>query len=401
MKRITLSIVVAIITFALALSATSIWNVESNPPPNAPPTNPPPNGQDTGGKAALEMVFVLDTTGSMGGLIEGAKQRIWSIVNDVMQASSRPAVRVGLVAYRDRGDDYVTKVLPLTNDLDQVYSTLMDYQAAGGGDGPENVRRALADAVHQSKWSKDNGVARIIFLVGDAPPHDDYADEPSTMKTAAEAVRLGMTINTIQCGSVEGTQQAWQLIAQRAEGKYFSIAQDGGVQAITTPYDRSLSELGSKIGASFVAYGGGAGAAGAASRAHSAEAQAKLEHKIAASAPPQASADRAKNKAINKDAYAGDLLQAIENGSVKLDSIKEEDLPDDLQKLSAEARKQEIEKRIAERKKLRNEILTLSKQRDEFIAAERKKSAAGKQGSFDVAVGAALREQLERKGIKW
>jgi hypothetical protein len=129
--------------------------------------------------------------------------------------------------------------------------------------------------------------------------------------------------------------------------------------------------------------------------------QAKLEHKFAASAPVSASADRAKNKAINKDAYAGDLLQAIENGSVKLDSIKQEDLPDDLQKLSAEARKQEIEKRIAERQKLRNEILTLSKQRDEFIAAERKKNAAGKQGSFDVAVSAALKEQLERKGIKW
>ena len=83
-------------------------------------------------KPRIEVCFVLDTTGSMGGLIEGAKQRIWGIVNEVMQSSAHPAVRIGLVAYRDRGDEYVTKVLPLTNDLDKVYSTLMDYQAGGG-----------------------------------------------------------------------------------------------------------------------------------------------------------------------------------------------------------------------------------------------------------------------------
>ncbi|HUR99213.1 MAG TPA: VWA domain-containing protein, partial [Pyrinomonadaceae bacterium] len=86
----------------------------------------------------LEMVFVLDTTGSMGGLIDGAKQRIWGIINDVMQKPSKPRVRVGLVAYRDNGDEYVTKLLPITEDLDKVYTTLMDYRADGGGDTPEN-----------------------------------------------------------------------------------------------------------------------------------------------------------------------------------------------------------------------------------------------------------------------
>src|SRR5262245_34192003 len=79
-------------------------------------------------KKTLEMVFALDTTGSMGGLIEGAKQRIWGIVNEVMQSESRPNVRIGLVAYRDRGDRYVTEVFPVTDNLDAVYTTLMDYR---------------------------------------------------------------------------------------------------------------------------------------------------------------------------------------------------------------------------------------------------------------------------------
>lgn len=73
------------------------------------------------------------------------------------------------------------------------------------------------------------------------------------------------------------------------------------------------------------------------------------------------------NKAINKDAYTGDLLQSIENESVKLDAVRDEGLPDDLRKLSPAERQKEVEKRLAERKKIRDEILNLSKQRDVFI----------------------------------
>ena len=111
----------------------------------------------------LEIVFVLDTTGSMQGLIDGAKQRIWGIINDVMQKPSKPRVRVGLVAYRDNGDEYVTKLLAITEDLDKVYTTLMDYRADGGGDTPENVRKALAD-VRNGGWATSrNGLAQIVY----------------------------------------------------------------------------------------------------------------------------------------------------------------------------------------------------------------------------------------------
>jgi hypothetical protein len=106
------------------------------------------------------------------------------------------------------------------------------------------------------------------------------------------------------------------------------------------------------------------------------------------------------NKALNKKAYANDLLQSIENESVKLDSVKDEDLPDEVRKLSPEARKTEINKRLEARQKLRAEIVSLSKQRDAHLAAERKKRAAGKQGGFDAAVFSALKEQMARKGIK-
>ncbi|HXG64836.1 MAG TPA: VWA domain-containing protein [Blastocatellia bacterium] len=394
MQRRFLSFFIALLTFTVGVGATyALLPRAHSAPPSPAPVDP---GQTpTVGAATLEMVFVLDTTGSMSGLLEGAKQRIWGIVNDVMQSSSRPAVRIGLVAYRDRGDEYETKVLPLTNNLDEVYSTLMDYQAGGGGDGPENVRRALADGVREAGWSpRSPGVAQIIFLVGDAPPHDDYANEPDTVLTAGEAARAGMVVNTIQCGSLPGTKAAWEKIALNGQGQYFAIAQDGGVQAISTPYDKPLAELGAKIGGTYLAYGGSA-----SNRAEAEEKQKNLEMKFTGGASVSAAADRAVNKAVNAEAYASDLLQEIENGKVNLETLKDEYLPDDLRKLDPAARKQEVEKRLAERRKLRAEILQLSKKRDDYLAAERKQQA-GKRGGFDAAVAAALREQLQRRGIK-
>ncbi|MDT7777562.1 MAG: hypothetical protein QOC99_74 [Acidobacteriota bacterium] len=395
MRRLFFRITTALLTFSMGLGvAFALGRTLTNEP--TPPTPP----QVSKGKKTLEMVFVLDTTGSMGGLIDGAKQRIWGIVNEVMQTPAKPSVRVGLVAYRDHGDQYVTQVLPLTNDLDKVYTTLMEYHADGGGDGPEDVRQALSDGVRKAGWSKaSSDTAQIVFLVGDAPPHDDYLQEPDTLATTAEAVRNGMVVNTIQCGAEEQTRMVWQRIASRGEGQFFAIAQDGGVQTVASPYDARLSELGNRLGSTYLAYGGGGGAEGESFRNDAKARQVRTESSVAGAAPVAAQADRAVNKALNKDAYVGDLLQSIENGSVKLDAVKKEDLPDDLQKLTPAERTKEVERRLAERQKIRDEIVTLNRQRDEYIAVERKKQSGGQTG-FDAAVASALREQLARKGIK-
>jgi Mg-chelatase subunit ChlD len=394
MERGSIRLAALLLAFSVGITAASIFDfrpahmAEGPPEINEPEANPPVVTSD----ASLEMVFVIDTTGSMGGLIEGAKQKVWSIVNDVQQRPSRPSVKVGLVAYRDRGDDYVTQVTPLTDDLDKVYSILMDLEAAGGGDGPENVRAALADGLGKANWSQTRtGLAQIIFLVGDAPPHD-YQNEPDVLATAREAVNNQIMINTIQCGSQAETTPIWQQIAQYGKGKYFAIAQDGGVETIDTPYDKDLAELGRKIGTTYLAYGD------ASTRARNADELAAIESKISRSASNTAMADRSLNKAMNKDAYRGDLIQDLENGRIKLGDVKNEALPEDLLRLSGPDREREITRRLAERKMLKKQVLELAKKRDAFIAEQRKKST--KPGGFDSAVAAALNEQLQRRGIR-
>src|SRR4051812_306850 len=125
----------------------------------------------------VEVVFCLDTTGSMTGLIDGAKAKIWAICNQIAGGKPTPDLKVGLVAYRDKGDAYVTKVFDLTDDLDSVHANLKTFVADGGGDFPEHVNQALFDSVNKVKWSKDSKTLRIIFLVGDAPPHMDYPED--------------------------------------------------------------------------------------------------------------------------------------------------------------------------------------------------------------------------------
>jgi Mg-chelatase subunit ChlD len=153
----------------------------------------------------IEVSFVLDTTGSMGQLIGGAKQKIWTIARQVVAGRPTPAIKLGLIGFRDRGDQYVTKVFDLSDDLDAVYGHLMEFQVGGGGDTPESVNQALNEAVTKISWSKDPNTLKLIFLVGDAPPHMDYPDDVKYPETVRLARESGIVVIAIQCGTYAAT----------------------------------------------------------------------------------------------------------------------------------------------------------------------------------------------------
>src|SRR5581483_919524 len=181
------------------------------------------------GRPNVEVVFAIDTTGSMGGLIEAAKQKVWSIANEVAKGKPAPRIKLGLVAYRDRGDSYVTQVFDLSENLDKVYKDLLAFKADGGGDFPEHVLKALDDSAEKISWSSDPKTLKMLYLVGDAPPHTEYGDTPPMDKILQKRVKKGVIINAIQCGREPQTTEAWQKIARLGEGKFLAIAQDGGV----------------------------------------------------------------------------------------------------------------------------------------------------------------------------
>jgi Mg-chelatase subunit ChlD len=229
----------------------------------------------------IEVAFVLDTTGSMSGLLEGAKRKIWSIVNQMADGTPRPEIRVGLVGYRDRGDVYVTRRFDLTSDIDSIYGHLVTLQAGGGGDTPESVNQALHEATRDLSWSDSQNVYKVIFLVGDAPPHTDYQGDVSFQQSLAIARDRGIAVNTIQCGEMATTTTVWKQIAQLGLGEYAAISQNGGMLALDTPMDSQLAELNRALGETALAYG---------SDADQREMHDKLE--AAASAPIDATSAR-------------------------------------------------------------------------------------------------------------
>jgi hypothetical protein len=140
------------------------------------------------------------------------------------------------------------KSFPMTDDIDAIYAHLYGLEAAGGGDTPESVNEALAEAIEKMSWSQDRSVLKIIFLVGDAPPHMDYADGPKYPELCRAAAKKDLIINTVQCGSMAETTPIWQEIAKLSEGSYAAIAQSGNMAVVATPMDEKLAELNRRMG---------------------------------------------------------------------------------------------------------------------------------------------------------
>lgn len=347
---------------------------------------------------AVEVVFVLDTTGSMGGLIAAAKEKIWSIANTLASGDPAPRIKMGLVGYRDRGDQYVTTVTPLSEDLDAVYATLMQFSADGGGDSPESVNQALHEAVSRTPWSTKNNTYRVIFLVGDAPPHMDYQNDVHYQKSCALAARKGVIINTIQCGDQADTRPFWQSIASLAEGQYFQVAQSGSAVLYDTPYDRKIADLSRALDETRIYYGN------AAQQAEM-EARKSTADKIYESAAPSAVAKRTifNSKAAGATNFLGsrELVSEMAEGKVQLEDIKAEELPAAMQDMNRDARKKFIAAKARERSKLQSRIEDLSRQRQAYIAAKVKEEQGKGGQSLDARIYHCIRTQAAVKNIRY
>jgi hypothetical protein len=343
---------------------------------------------------AVEVAFVLDTTGSMGPLIEGAKRKIWSIATAIVDANPDAEIRMGLVAYRDIGDEYVTRTFDLTADIQDLYASLLELRAKGGGDWPESVNEALDVAVNKLAWTSGEDVRRIVFLVGDAPPHMNYAQDTKYPETLKVARQKDILVNAVLAGGARDTERVWRDVAQRGGGRFIPIPQDGGeVVVIETPFDEEIIILQEKIGRTVLPYG-------------PPQMQRRAEDKMRqvtslASAAPSSASDMAsfinKRSKVSGEAVTGDgdLVSDVKSGRKKLEQVPDGDLPEDLRKLPAAARQARIDAQMHERTALNETLAGLVAKRDTFVA-EKRKTAPKPVSSFDTAVEATLKAQIKR-----
>jgi len=335
----------------------------------------------------VEVVFVIDTTSSMGGLIEGAKQRIWGIANEIAKGRPGPKVKMGLVAFRDKGDSYVTQVFDLSANLDQTYKDLLSLSAQGGGDGPEHVIAGLDDAVGKISWSRDPKTFKVVYVVGDAPPHEDYPEAPTMSAVMQKALRRGLIVNSVQCGTDSTATVAFTRIARMGEGRLLPVPQDGGMIAVATPFDDKMAALSVKLEGTGLAFGGAKFAA---------RESGMLAAAVRGMASASAAAERAEYKARAGFGGESDLVQAVAENRVALKDVKEDELPDALRGLSAGKREARLVEITAERKKLKKEMDGLATQRASWLKNQPK---AKRADSFDTRLVDALKTQAAKKGI--
>jgi Mg-chelatase subunit ChlD len=348
-------------------------------------------------RPVIDVVFVLDTTGSMSGLIDAAKEKIWSIASSMASAQPTPIVRMGLVGYRDRGDEYVTRVVDLSTDIDSMYATLMQFTANGGGDGPESVNQALNEAVTRMSWSQEGNAYKMIFLVGDAPPHMDYPDDVKYPQTLALAADKGIVVNTIQCGNASDAKQPWQQIASIGHGSYFNVDQAGSAVAIATPFDADLARLSAALDGTRLYYG-------------SDEEKARTRAKVNATDTLHAlasPASQARRAAFNASAAGevnaigdSELVSDVASGRVDLAKVEADKLPEPLQALSVDERKQLVSENAAKRSDLQRQIKELADKRDHYAAKE-VAAAGGAKDSLDDKIYGAVREQAGKSGLTY
>lgn len=358
--------------------------------------DPQTNQHITAHRPVVDVVFVLDTTGSMSGLIQTAKEKIWSIASTMASAQQTPDIRIGLVGYRDRGDAYVTKVVDLNDDLDSVYATLMSFQAGGGGDSPESVNKALYDAVHAMSWSEADQAYQTIFLVGDAPPHMDY-NEVQYPAIIAAANERGIVINTIQAGNIPATIEPWTTIASLGQGNFFQVDQAGGAVAYESPYDKEIASLAAKLDATRLYYG-------------SAEEKKLMGEKVAATEMVNAKASvaaRARRGTFNageagRKNLLGDneLVDAIASGVVELEEIEQDELPAALKPMPREEQAAYVAELADERADIQQRIRLLAEDRDEFIA-KKVEEAGGMRDSLDQKLYETVKEQAGKSGFEY
>ena len=374
----------------------------------------------------IDLAICLDTSGSMGGLIESAKQRLWALVNDLGKAEPAPRLRIAVLAYgsplygADNG--WVKTLVPLTTDLDMVSNQLFALQTNGGD---EYVARVADAATKQLQWSSEPGALKMIVVAGnESAEQDPLLTLEQAMGVSSEQ---GILVHALYCreggsggqqyggiqaqlvssiGSVgpvaasaptlavplDGIALGWKKIATLAGGAFAMIDQNDGVIVVETPYDDRLIGLSTEINRTYIPYGAGADW----------NRRNQTEQDInSVRMNNEAAASRAQTKGGKLYFCSWDLVDALTAGEVEIDKVDKELLAEGLRELSVEELGTLVEEKRKERKRIQSEIDVLGQLRDAFIVKKHAELDSDESEAFDSVLRKAFRTNAETKGFRF
>jgi hypothetical protein len=339
----------------------------------------------------IQLALLLDTSNSMDGLIDQAKTQLWKVVNEFATMKKDGLPPVLNVALYEYGNDFLSfetgfirQVLPLTDDLDAVSRELFALKTNGGN---EFCGQVIHKAVEQLKWSGSPDDLKMIVIAGNEPFTQGTVDY---RKSCPQAIAKGIIVNTIFCGDYnQGVTTQWKDGATLADGKYMNINQDMKIEHIPAPQDAEIERLGAEINKTYLPYGSRGAEAYENQAAQDANAKSSGIGSFLARSVTKSNAQ------YRNESW--DLVDAVRDNNVKLDDVKEADLPEDMRKMTPEERKDFVAKKQSEREALQGQIQKLNSERDKFVADEMKKKAGKQDETLDQALISTIREQAGKK----
>jgi len=384
-------------SFALAAALTGtaplfIHTVQAQE--TIPLTEQPADRPEVDSERVVQLAICLDTSGSMDGLINAARQKLWSIVNELALAEPEPRLEVALLTYGNDGHNpengWVKVETPFTQDLDTVSEMLFALTTNGGS---EYVGRVVHSATEELAWHPSTDALKIIVVAGNESADQD--PQVSFRDACRGAITNGVMVNSIYCvysGDGSAVRDTWEEVARLADGQFGTIDQNDAAVVVATPHDRELIELSSAINETYIPFG----AEGRAGWANQMQQDAN-----ALGLNNAAAAERAQFKGKSLYYCSWDLVDACNNGDVDLAELSEEELPEELKGKSPAEIEEYVNAMTAKRAAIQKQIDEISKQRQRFVLAEQNRRSSREVDDFDILIRSAIREQARSRGFEF
>jgi hypothetical protein len=340
----------------------------------------------------VQIALLLDTSSSMDGLIDQARRQLWTVVNTFAKARRGTQLAQLEIALYEYGKSslsseggYIRQIVPFTTDLDKVSEELFGLKTNGGD---EYCGMVIQKATRNLEWSKNKSDLKLIYIAGNEPFTQGSVSYQSAI---ADAKERGITVNTIHCGSAqEGSSTGWAAAAQLASGQALNIDQNKAVAHIAAPQDDEIAQLGRELNKTYVGYG---------RKGEEAKMRQETQDKNA-SASMGSATTRAVSKASRMYDNSGwDLVDGTKKGAVKLDELKEEELPAELKGKSAAERQAFVDAKAKERVDIQGRIQKLQAEREKYVAEKQKAASAAGGDSLDKAIIESASKQAAAQGM--
>ena len=343
-------------------------------------------------KNTIQVALLLDTSGSMSGLIEQAKSQLWQILNTLANTEKEnEETKLEIALYQYGSPTYgksarqIRQLSGFTSDMDLISKKLFALGTAGG---EEYCGEVITTSISELDWGKDDSNFKMIYIAGNEP----FTQGPINYAQACQlAKKQDITVNTIFCGTYqEGVKTMWKQGAQLADGEYMNIDHNQTTVYIETPYDKKINELNQKLNETYIPYG---------TEGKMKKENQRKQDSNASSYSSANAADRAYFKSSKKyKAESWDLVDAYEKDKNIIGNVKIETLSDSLQTLSVEELEIKIKVVRGQRADIQNEIQSLNSQRLIHIENNSVKNVEG--DNLKESIENSVQKQAKKKGFK-